>query len=141
MLLRRTPPLGLRRNKASYNIFVAPKPDHQETAYNFTAMPPPKFVIGDIAYDDLIPQEEVEELIPFMKELGLREADASPSWPIQSPGKLEPMLGMMLQVMGRHYLVDSRVECKGNGDGSMTADAIAKSLDKTLAALGDPKVS
>jgi aflatoxin B1 aldehyde reductase len=104
-------------------------------------MPPPKFVIGNIAYDDMLPQEEVEELIPFMKELGLRQADASPRWPIQSPGKLEPMLGMMLQVMGPNYLLDSRVESKGNGDGTMTADAIAKSLDGTLAATGYPKVS
>jgi aflatoxin B1 aldehyde reductase len=104
-------------------------------------MPPPKFVIGNIAYDDMIPQEEVEQLIPLMKELGLREADASPRWPIQSPGTLEPMLGMLAQIMGRNYLMDSRVECKGNGDGTMTADAIAKSLDRTLSVTGYPKVS
>lgn len=104
-------------------------------------MPPPKFVIGNIAYDQLIPPEEAAELIPFMKELGLREADGSPTWPIQSPGSLEPMFGMLVQIMGNNYLMDSRVKCEGNGDGTMTAEAIATSLDKTLSVTGFNKVN
>ncbi|KAF2677875.1 Aldo/keto reductase [Lentithecium fluviatile CBS 122367] len=104
-------------------------------------MPPPKFIIGSLAFGKAFTVEEQDLLIPFMRELGVKEADSGPTWPLHAPGTAEQMIGAMLQYMSQDYIVDSRVECMGNGDGTMTADAIAKSLDRTLANLGLKKLN
>lgn len=103
-------------------------------------MPPPKFILGNLAFGKAFSEEEQDQLIPFVRELGVRQADTAPTWPLQAPGQGEQLIGAMLKYMKQDYLLDSRVECKGNGDGTMTADAISNSLDRTLANLGLKKV-
>jgi len=104
-------------------------------------MPPPKFILGNITFGKPLSKEDQDRLVPTLRELGVREADLGPAWPLQVPGVLEPMIGTMVPYLGPNFLLDSRVECKGNGDGTMTANAISKSLNRTLSNLGIKKVS
>jgi aryl-alcohol dehydrogenase-like predicted oxidoreductase len=102
--------------------------------------PPPKFILGCLTFGQAVPEEEQDQLIPFMRELGARHVESAPTWPLHAPGTSEQAIGEMLKYMKQDYLVDSRVECKGSGDGTMTADAISTSLERTLKSLGLKKV-
>lgn len=102
-------------------------------------MTPPKVYIGSSTWCDKTPKEVVEKYIPVLQELGVKEIDTAPIYPVLSPGETEKLLGE-LGFVSNGFLVDSKVLYFGDGSGTLTADAIQRSLDSSLANIKTGKV-
>ena len=79
------------------------------------------------------------KLVEFVDELGIREAIATPEFPLDDPGLSERSFAT-LELGNRRFTISSKVLYPGNGDGAHTAAAIDKSLAQTLANVETAKV-
>lgn len=102
-------------------------------------MPPPKIYVGSGTWGERISKDGIEELAAALKELGVREIDTAPIYPLPNPGGSEKLIGD-LQYAKKGFLIDSKILYFGNGDGTLSATAIQKSLDQSLTNLKVEKV-
>ncbi|KAF2792370.1 Aldo/keto reductase [Melanomma pulvis-pyrius CBS 109.77] len=103
-------------------------------------MPPPKIYIGSGTWGDRISKHGIEELAAALKELGVREIDTAPIYPLPNPGGAEKLIGD-LQYAKKGFLIDSKILYFGNGDGTLSATAIQESLDQSLTNLKIEKLN
>lgn len=84
-------------------------------------------------------KEELKELATTLKAAGITRVDTAARYPPTSPGASEKLLG--LAGYGKEFAVDTKVWISGDGGGSLTADAIGVSLERSLRSLKVDKVN
>lgn len=104
-------------------------------------MPPPKVILGTNIWGERWTSEEEKQLPPILKELGIRQVDTAPGYPLSNPKRAEELLGELGLGSRFGLQTDSKVHYVGNGDGTVTEEAIEASLNGTLSRTKLDKVS
>ena len=82
----------------------------------------------------------MDKLIETSKKAGINRIDTAAALPGNNPGGTEKLLGN-LELAEHGFIIDSKVIWSGNGDGTLTAEAVEKSVAQSLESLKVSKVS
>ena len=103
-------------------------------------MPHPHLVFGGAAIGSTyLTIDAVSELLVALKNQGIEHIDSAARYPPTDPGQSEHLLG---EANAAHagFNVDTKISVEGDGSGSLTAAAIALSLQGSLERLKVTKV-
>ncbi|PSN74110.1 Aldo/keto reductase [Corynespora cassiicola Philippines] len=103
-------------------------------------MPPPKVYFGKGTIGEAWDKEKIEKLIATLKELGIREIDATPIYPLGEYRRTEQLIGEF-SLENRGFRIDTQAQFSGTPDGSLSHGAVQESLDQSLKNLQAKKVN
>ncbi|KAF2191567.1 Aldo/keto reductase [Zopfia rhizophila CBS 207.26] len=103
-------------------------------------MTPPKILIGSATWGITMSKDEINELAGALEELGIREVDTAALYPPTNPGGSEKFLGEC-GYAEKGFLINTKIMYFGDGKGTLTASAIQKSLDQSLASVETDKLN
>lgn len=102
-------------------------------------MSPPSIIIGTGIWGHNVDKAQVTNQINPFKRIGIKQIDTAALYPPTNPGQAERLLGEAgYEKQG--FLIDSKILYFNQGNGTLTADAIEKSIDESLANLQTNKV-
>ncbi|EIN06754.1 aldehyde reductase [Punctularia strigosozonata HHB-11173 SS5] len=84
--------------------------------------------------------EEVSSVLSKLKEKGIIRIDTAARYPPTNPGASEKLIGEA-HAAQLGFVIDTKVNVAGDGRGSLSAEAIAKSIEESLGRLGVDKVN
>ena len=100
----------------------------------------PNLVLGGAAlgssYQTL---DAVSELLVALARLDIYHIDSAARYPPTDPGRSEQLLGQT-KAAETGFIIDTKINTKGDGSGTLTADAIEKSLQASFDRLQVKKV-
>jgi aflatoxin B1 aldehyde reductase len=103
-------------------------------------MAPVSLIFGGAAIgDQFATLESVDDLLTRLESLCIRRIDTAGKYPPCAPGLSEELLGRT-GAAGRGFTIDTKINCEAHGKGSLTADAIERSLTNSLGRLRVKKV-
>jgi aflatoxin B1 aldehyde reductase len=103
-------------------------------------MGPVALIFGGAAIgDQFATLESVDELLARLESLGICRIDTAGKYPPCAPGLSEELLGRA-RAVERGFTIDTKINCEAHGKGSLTADAIERSLMNSLSRLRVEKV-
>ncbi|RYP17319.1 hypothetical protein DL765_004610 [Monosporascus sp. GIB2] len=103
-------------------------------------MEPPSFIAGTGTWGHNVDEALVRDQISSLKTLGVKQVDTAALYPPTNPGQAERLLGE-IGYANVGFLIDTKVLYFNQGTGTLTAEAIEKSVDQSLANLGARKVN
>ena len=84
--------------------------------------------------------EHVKEILQTLKKVGITHLDTAARYPPLNPGRSEQLLGEAADV-SNDFVIDTKVVFgPGDGSGSLTKDAITKSVEASMERLKREKV-
>ncbi len=83
--------------------------------------------------------DAVSELLVVLKKHGISHIDSAARYPPTDPGRSEQLLGQS-KAAAAGFIIDTKIDTEGDGSGTLTAAAIAKSLEASLDRLQVKKV-
>lgn len=102
-------------------------------------MSPPDLVLGSGNWGRSVGEDQIRDQVSALKEVGIRAIDTAARYPSANPGEAERLLGdARYEELG--FLINSKIMYSDGGKGNLTAEAIQKSLDQSLASLKTDKV-
>ncbi|KAF1961699.1 Aldo/keto reductase [Byssothecium circinans] len=83
-------------------------------------------------------EEQNEKWIPLLDELGIKCVDVAPTYPPWKPKLAEKIMGW--SGISKIFTIDSKIDWQGDASGSMTTEAVQKSVNESLEAIGKERV-
>lgn len=102
-------------------------------------MAPPKFIIGSGTWGHNVDEAQVRDQVSSLKGYGISQVDTAALYPPSNPGQAERFLGQV-GYEKEGFLLDTKILYTNMGSGSLTPEAIEKSVDQSLASLKIKKV-
>ena len=84
--------------------------------------------------------EDVQYLLDTLKPLAIKRIDTAAKYPPTGPSGLSESLLGRTNAGQQGFLLDTKVQCEADGNGSLTAENIERSLTQSLERLGVDKV-
>ena len=85
-------------------------------------------------------KEDVSTVLKALKIARIGHIDTAARYPPGNPGLSQKLLGEA-QVAEKNFIIDTKILIGADSAGSLSAAAIKKSLEESLASLNVPKVS
>ncbi|KAI1470982.1 Aldo/keto reductase [Daldinia caldariorum] len=103
-------------------------------------MTPPKPIIGSGVWGHFLGEDEIRSQLNDAERLRILHIDSGAHHPYSKPGLAERLLGE-IGYQNQGFTVDSKVLYSNGGDGTLTAEAVEKSIDQTLSSLKTHKIN
>ena len=103
-------------------------------------MTQPNLVLGGAAIGSSYQTSDaVSELLVALKKHGISHIDSAARYPPTDPGRSEQLLGQA-KAAEAGFIIDTKIDTEGDGSGTLTAAAIANSLEASFNRLQVKKV-
>lgn len=100
----------------------------------------PKYLFGAGGFTTAWKDRDLDELLEILQHSGIDQIDSAATYPYHAPGEADRLLGNH-GFAEKGFTIDTKILFFGDGSGTMTAEAIQKSLQGSLRDLKVNKVS